>query len=416
MDTKSMAKSKRSYTQHHQPKKPHQHGPKTLTTAPNPSTADPKSAEKKREDRVKLPSNWDRYKEVEEEEKVGPGSSGVESSRRSDVVSVKSKGADYGALVAEAKEKARGRTSGESSIEDALPDAYQGLGPLLAVRGENLVSWIGGDDFLPDETIPYQEPPFFSLNLDLLAERLGRIDLAKRLFIEDDLLPLELVNETKVDNHVPVHKPSATHCSSELVAPDSDKSEVIEDSFIGADTIDFHLNPSSSEQSSKFGEPVPLAKGNLLKERDHLDQNEASHVAVRKEIAPRFQAADAEAELDILLDSFSNMRFLDPSNISGGTGANLKEDVASTSASIGKSSISVAPAQSSAFQNLSRSAVSIDDTLDDLLNDTVGQTNRNTVSQSSEVKSLRDDLSSSSPHPGPKSKFLEDFDSWLDTI
>lgn len=38
-----------------------------------------------------------------------------------------------------------------------------------------------------------EQVPFLSLNLNALAEQLAKVDLAKRLFIEADLLPPEMV-------------------------------------------------------------------------------------------------------------------------------------------------------------------------------------------------------------------------------
>ena len=36
-------------------------------------------------------------------------------------------------------------------LTSVLSDFCQGLGPLLSVRGESILSWEGGDDFLADE-------------------------------------------------------------------------------------------------------------------------------------------------------------------------------------------------------------------------------------------------------------------------
>ncbi|KAK4577674.1 hypothetical protein RGQ29_027976 [Quercus rubra] len=70
----------------------------------------------------------------------------------------------------------------------------QGLGPMLSVRGEGILLWIGNDNFVvEDKTAATHEASFLSLNLHALAEQLAKIDLSRRLFIEANLLPPELV-------------------------------------------------------------------------------------------------------------------------------------------------------------------------------------------------------------------------------
>ncbi|GAB2274762.1 hypothetical protein Dimus_009535 [Dionaea muscipula] len=413
MDAKAMAKSKRSHTKQHQPKKPH-HRPKTLST-PNSSSSsstsstDPKmvkveAREKKRPTQSSLPSNWDRYDEVPDEREGGGGgglfgsdsedpslSRPSSSKTETDVVKPRSKGADYGYLVSEAKSRLL-LPNRSPNFDDSLPDAFQGLAPLLAVRGENIVSWMGVNNFLDDETAPFPEVPFFSLNLHTLAEQLLKAPLAKRLFIKDDLFPPELwVEETKESNHVQTPTAAAAECSSQPTLPDSteNRSE--------------SAGPSSSVPTVVS---VSSSKGDddIFKATDSLGFKAA--------------AAEAEAELDMLLDSFNEAKLSDPFTAAVHHNTSMK----------GKSSVNVASSDRGGFSSSSAASPSIDlddISIDDLLSETTNAattTHEDAILQSSEVRLSSaggGDPSVSSSHPpgpNPKSKVLEDFDSWFDTI
>ncbi|CAK9182681.1 unnamed protein product [Ilex paraguariensis] len=138
----------------------------------------------------------------------------------------------------------------------------------------------------------------------------------------------------------------------------------------------------------------------------------------------RFEAAAAEAELDMLLDSFSGTKFLDSHGITEKSGhtSYLSQGETSNLLLEGISSVWLVPAEPvKKDPDLSSSALVSanldDDTIDDLLKQTSSLINNNSPSQSSEVKAAPSDvLSSSSLHPASKSKLLDDFDSWLDTI
>lgn len=141
MDVKALAKSKRAHTQHHS-KKPH-HTQKLK--APSPSTSSPVSNDavgtakkplgkqqlnektthrsSRSHGSSRLPTNWDRYKE----EEFDHGSEGVSvetSSKASDIVLPKSKGADFRHLVAEAQSQAKTSLEDLPSLDDLLPGIY----------------------------------------------------------------------------------------------------------------------------------------------------------------------------------------------------------------------------------------------------------------------------------------------------
>lgn len=142
---------------------------------------------------------------------------------------------------------------------------------------------------------------------------------------------------------------------------------------------------------------------------DNLNSTTASNKKV-----PKFEAAAVEANLDMLLNSFNETKLLDTSDLSS-----------EKPSSIGSFNVS-----------------NLDSWLDDLLQETSMTVNRGidsskTSAVNSTYEDLLDDLlqetsstivdakpgsdnnvqsSSSSSQPVSKSKILNDFDSWLDTI
>lgn len=125
-----------------------------------------------------------------------------------------------------------------------------------------------------------------------------------------------------------------------------------------------------------------------------------------------FKAADAEAELDMLLDSFSEP------NVPQST--LLKEEPRySTSTILSEETTSDQLVSTSVKNSLDQSnaASTLDDSLDDLLMETSNIINQDTVSRSNIVKTASPDTDSHPSSSGlTKSKLLDDFDSWLDTI
>lgn len=151
-------------------------------------------------------------------------------------------------------------------------------------------------------------------------------------------------------------------------------------------------NDVTSSQYDRFGQDKALEPAAQFNENS---------VSVSKNL-PTFEATAAEAELDMLLDSFNDTGFSDSSSSKFGN------------SSVSQQTSSTAPPQlSRKGPDLSKSAsvtASFDDVLDDLLEETSNLVNPNGLSRPHEAQS------SSSSQSVTKSKVLDDFDSWLDTI
>lgn len=147
-------------------------------------------------------------------------------------------------------------------------------------------------------------------------------------------------------------------------------------------------------------------KSSMPKSKRPLSTEPAS---VKNKSDSGFKVADAEAELDVLLDSFSEP------NTSRST--LFKEGPRYSSSTIWSEETTTDQLVSTRVKNSldqSKAALTLDDSLDDLLNETSNRINQDTVTWSNDVKTSFD------VHPSPsaptKSKLLDDFDSWLDTI
>ncbi|KAJ9550129.1 hypothetical protein OSB04_014174 [Centaurea solstitialis] len=372
MDTKSLAKSKRAHSQHHK-----KHHPNQKAKATTSSVVGPTGVEKAQGKVVKekprhpqgppaLPSNWDRYEDendpITEDQKDGQS-----SQQPSDIVVPKSKGADYRYLISEAKSQNSTRSSSEifPSLDDFVSDFGQGKDAFFTVQGESLLSSIQNDSFVVDDKKPASyEASFLSLNLQALSEQLAKIDLPKRLFMEADLFPPELYSEIE-DRH----KSSQDHDRTNRNELKANKDHEVK----SYDTTKSHHRSVQDPASSTGVNPMVQPKPN----------SNPKFVAKPSVKQPNFKPEKAEAELDMLLDSFAD--------------TNLKE-TASTSK---KTTI----------------AIDIDDTLDDLLKETSTPSllDQNGAPPSHEPWSSVGSLSNQSQ---PVSKFEpgDDFDSWLDTI
>ncbi|KAF7805982.1 phosphorelay protein [Senna tora] len=405
MDVKALAKSKRAHSQHHS-KRPHGNHQSQKHKAPSSSdgATDAGTANKSLGKQAKekthrpqgspgLPSNWDRY----DDEELDFGSEGVSlgsASKTSDVILPKSKGADYRHLVSEAQSQANASLEAFPSLDDVLSGEFnEGVRAMLAVRGEGILSWIGDDNFLvEDKTSGTHEASFLSLNLHALAENLAKVELSKRLFIEVDLLPHELCVEGPVaSDHEEPDKLQTTE-ETELANRTSEALS-LDDSAVDVKIADQLTSSSSCGTSQAASTEV-----NLHSTKD----------PTRK--LPTFEPAAAEEELDMLLDSVSEIKILDSPGF-------LSDSKAPFPVSLGLTSVDA----SQIYNNESDSSKtvmiteSLDDALDDLLEETSNIMNRNAFSQPREEKSVLHSAQSSS-HSGTKSKVLDEFDSWLDTI
>lgn len=434
MDIKAMAKSKRSHTRHHQPRKlPHP----SKTPAPSSSSAsadsvDPKLAKKEGERKravqpPSLPSNWDRYEDEGSDDgqqvaELWIDSGSGEPSRLTDSkakavpdeVKPKSKGANFGELITQAKES---RSSYAPSFHDTLPDFYQGLGPMLSIRGESILSWEGGDDFLADEeATTTQEAPFLRLDLQDLSEQLVKVDLAKRLFIGPDLLHPELraqgANELdhemlleKSEKQTRARVPETFDELLSLYLEEEQNAEQERDEDEGgANSLTATISTSS---------PDPACAANVTDSKlDDIvfqDAREPSSVTLVTEKDSKrssaFESAAAEAELDMLLNSFSETKLFDPSATDSEVDIYKKQHETPL------------PSRENPSLDIPITS-SLDDAVDNLLEETSKQDRKGSLSQSTEMKATSFELpsSTSSSDPSSKSKVLEDFDSWFDMI
>ncbi|KAH9613260.1 hypothetical protein KSS87_005382 [Heliosperma pusillum] len=393
MDVKSMAKSKRSHTQHNQPRKPRQHHPSTN----NSSISNKENKEKIKvvDEKASLPSNWDRYEdniEADDEEDEEIGIDDRKLKKAVEGVKPKSKGADFRNLIAQAKES---KQLFSPSFGDTIDGLYQGLTPMLDVKSKGIPSWVLDDDFLlENDATTSEEAPNFSLDLKALSEELAKADLARRLFIEPDLLPPELGGldanmvsmETRVDTFDTFQELYSIYLTDEKIAETEalNKEGIISSSDDMGDT---KLSDPTDTPISLQGISMLNIKGNSGSQLAHLPQIVTS----------------LDDELDDLLDG-SSLNKKDDLFQSVEVKTGLTDDGPTCAALLQDShdpSMSAFPVTS----------CSLDDELDNLLKET---------SKPTEAKVDSSDFPSSSYsvslHSGSNTKVLDDFDSWLDTL
>ncbi|KAK9221585.1 hypothetical protein WN944_010012 [Citrus x changshan-huyou] len=472
MDAKALAKSKRAHSQQHKNKSHPNQKLKAPVVASDNAGGKEKQPGKQagagtREARrlSKLPSNWDRYEDGSDMDSEDT------TSQASDFVVPKSKGADYRHLIAEAQSQSLSQSRSLSYsdtfplLDDVMPGGFApGMGPMLSVRGEGILSWVGDDNFVvEDKTTAFQEfysswrqpsdyiplkglnfpASFLSLNLNALAEHLAKVDLSQRLFVEADLLPSESGTEGSIasSNREPglmqtEHESEAdVGISRDIDIASKDFPEGKEEEESGAHKVKAAANISEDKASTDFREKVKIvdtkstsvvghknvdaifsnqrsALVNQTKndvpssQYDRFGQDKAleppaqfneNSVSVSKNL-PTFEATAAEAELDMLLDSFND------------TGFSYSSSSKFSNSSVSQQTSSTAPPQlSRKGPDLSKSAsvtASFDDVLDDLLEETSNLMNPNGLSRPHEAQS------SSSSQSVKKSKVLDDFDSW----
>lgn len=146
-------------------------------------------------------------------------------------------------------------------------------------------------------------------------------------------------------------------------------------------------------------------------------QNEASQstaeLSVKSVLDPQkklsaFEAADAEEELDMLLDSFGETKkAFNPSDFRSNNPFPVSQKEVYVDPSLSK----IGPDSSKTSSRIAN----LDGALDDLLEETSNVMNQTGLLQSLEEKAIHP-VQASSSHSGTKSKVLDEFDSWLDTI
>ncbi|KAK9131910.1 hypothetical protein Scep_011438 [Stephania cephalantha] len=431
MDTKSLAKSKRAHSQHHHSRKPRQQTSKSKSSHFHGSSFSSSSST--------MPSNWDRYEEETEEPGLGDRA-GRRASEQ--VVAPKSKGADFRHLISEAQSQlqSRSQSGGASerlscygSFDDDLPGFDLGISSMLSVRGNGIMSWVEDDNFVVDgDSSMGYEASFFSLDLHALAAQLEKIDVSKRLFIEEDLLPPELyAEESREEGTCTLEAERNMHGKSEIL-PAQNASGFSTFPCEGTHVVDqgaaaaiksICISPSDedkvtylAEDKSKHFDQTNL--GDLVDFIAELDQTFVSESNEKK--VSKFKAFDAEAELDTLLGSFGRTNLLDSSGtnkmpngsflLPNGTPEHLKQQDGVPSLYANRKSMG----QSS---NSSRSVdmtLDLDNTVDDLLAEASNlQEKKGSVVPLQHDAKLTDFTKSS---PQSSAKLMDDFNSWLDTI
>ncbi|XP_015574021.1 protein ECERIFERUM 16 isoform X2 [Ricinus communis] len=433
MDSKALAKSKRAHSLHHSKKQFHS-GQKAKVKAPTGGATDAASGNKAvgKQTREKarqsgLPSNCDRY---EEEFDSGSGDPlGDSINNASDIILPKSKGADYRHLIAEAQSQCQSGSYLDMfpSLEDILPDFKLGVGPMLSVRGEGILSWTGDDNFVvEDESAVSPEAHFLSLNLSALAEQLLKVDISERLFMEADILPPELSghgakatssleSEQKQTSEMKVN----STVSEELILKDlSEKNEFAKQSSEVMSSESILTGQSDPISLNQEFDMINKTEGDFSASRHSSScENRAmespaeisgSSIADPKKKPYMFEATAAEAELDMLLDSFNETKFLDSSGFTSAAFPLSKKEAPRALPQLIRNTPSSSKTSISA---------TLDDALDDLLEQTSNLSNQNNSYQSVKVTATSNEMqSSSSSRSVTKSKVLDDFDSWLDTL
>ncbi|KAK4766497.1 hypothetical protein SAY87_008139 [Trapa incisa] len=409
MDAKALAKSKRAHSLHHSKKSHPNPRPKPAGAGAGGSKASSEKPIQPRQPRPApdLPSNWSRYEEEHDSDAEAP--SGEVPSQSPEVPPPKSKGADYKHLIAEAKSQPQSyfdpHLDNFPSMDDVLHDFVgRGAGPLLSsARGEAILSMVKDDSFVvEDKATGGHEAPFLSLNLNVLAERLEQVGLARRLFIESDLLPLELLTEASssgIDKEPVLIKAGKNGSAVELLGgPNQDHFTVDK---IKDNKDEITIGCKAQELASASG----VSRVAVGTSRPHLHnqtiasestkQSSTDQVAELKSKPSTFKATAAEAELDALLDSLSDTRLTDTF------------DFGTSRWPINPEGKDPRKGQEPSKAMPTPSSTNMDVLLDDLLEET---------SKLSTQNGSVAPASSSASKDSARSKVLDDFDSWLDTI
>ncbi|KAK9676871.1 hypothetical protein RND81_11G106600 [Saponaria officinalis] len=317
----------------------------------------------------------------------------------------------------------------ENLLEFCL-DFYQGLAPMLEVKSEGIPSWDRDDDFLLENEATSEEAPNFSLDLKALADDLAKVDLAKRLFIESDLLPPELrvVDTNEDDNQVPEKRMKSFETFEELysiyladekIAEDDDakKEDIISSSNDPSDSKATDMARVSEQDSESrlhdLGRGVNHVTGhNSMFQQGSSVSNLKANSPTHQASLPHLQDVSRPAEVtNSLDDELDNL--LDASNLNKKDSPFQSVEVKDGSTDYGANR----GAFSRYFQeDPSRPAFpvipgSLDDELDNLLEETSKPTQ---VKIDSAI--FPPSSSSSSMDPGLKLKAVDDFDSWMDSL
>uniref|UniRef100_A0A0E0PR94 Uncharacterized protein n=1 Tax=Oryza rufipogon TaxID=4529 RepID=A0A0E0PR94_ORYRU len=335
MDPKAAAKAKRSHTvrgrrAHQTPAAAAAHRQKRAEAAAAAASA---SGPRGRN----LPSNWDRYDgEDDADESAAP-------SEWTGEVAPRSKGADFGFLLEQAR--AQPREAQRLSSQDSPFDFMQASTSMLEAKGEEILSWCEDDNFiLEDDLAPDFEVPFLSMDLHALATHLSKLKLSERLFLEKDLLPEDLAVASEV-NQIQIQR--GTDVDSDA------KGSLIHDH----DSIRCDDQMKADCQLKCFEEDKSTSSPKTSSHSVHLDTGEDNNNSE----GAKFEVVAAEEELDMLLNTLGGTHL---------SGSNLDESFGNKSTlqdvKVNQPDKKVTPSTSSK----SSVTAACDDALDDLLSET----------------------------------------------
>ncbi|KAJ6829462.1 uncharacterized protein M6B38_357695 [Iris pallida] len=306
MDPKATAKSKRSHTQHGRKNHP-----------PPAAQKNKKQPAPQTRPHPPLPSNWNRYGDA-----TGGSAESEGAERNPDATAVgegegdlapRSKGADFGYLVEQARSNPQDfkYSSTSSSFDDLSVDFVQGVSSILSVRGKNLLSWCEDDNFIVDDdpTSNY-EVPILSMDLHALTSQLSKLKLSQRLFIEPELLPEELCTDEPINNPVDerIERPKATKTGCGANSPACLTLPLAETN--PKDAIRCTFKDGEIIQGAEADQPQTyyLLAANLEPSKSSKPPEQYGRREVEQAAMPGIEAAASEAELDMLLSTFSETK------------------------------------------------------------------------------------------------------------
>ncbi|KAG5242185.1 phosphorelay protein [Salix suchowensis] len=323
----------------------------------------------------------------------------------------KRKGADFKHLLDEGLSKCHQVVSFHS-LEDFLAEEFMhGVGPMLSVRGESILSWIGGGDFVvEDATTSTHE----LLDMLVIVER----DLLSS-FLEFD--QLQTTGSEASSGHGPGRKPPQTEAtltiSEESAFQDfSEKNKAVNQNakvFVSGLTIcnsdPFSLIQGSDVKGNLHGNQY--GKSNQSTAPEPPAQFNVRALLSLRAGCPRLKPKLLSLKLDMLLGSLSETKLPDSSGFGFPTlplQKTLKKEAATPLPLLARNVVASA-------KNTSTAATP-DDVLDDLLEEASNLSNQNNLHQPLEMKGASYQILSSSPPSVTKSKVLDDFDLSSDTI
>ncbi|XP_010522583.1 PREDICTED: uncharacterized protein LOC104801157 [Tarenaya hassleriana] len=425
MDAKALAKSKRAHSLHHSKKSHSGHKPKVQPESSenvrnlkkqqgNQAAAENAKNPVQSRRQPALPSNWDRYDEDLDLD-MDSTSGNLSVDQTIDAIIPKSKGADYRHLIAEAEAESQSKINIVSdslcSLDDVLHDEFSRLvGSMLSAKGEGILSWIEDDNFIvEDGSASSHEPAFLSLNLNALAEKLEKVELHEALYVEADIFLTEPLNGDQGQRQSQTIQEAQ---AASMVQPDFSGKEKLEwlEPIVPRSDLEYDTDSQVKD--------IPIITGRTEKPSNTLEDVKS----------PAF-----EAELDMLLDSFAENGVQESHNKPRPVRNSTFHTGSSDNASEKSSAFQWTSAESELDTLLNASPASGLQESDDKPNpvrDLTKETNpSDKMLQAARFDEVLDDLlgqtsdtlkpqqnqTASSSSVG-RSKVLDEFDSWLDTI